>query len=281
VPQRAAKSLFSALVIEPARMVAGLWGRWDLVWQFTHRAIEVRHRGSRLGALWALVNPLTMLGLYFFVFGIIYETRFDQVPGETAYDFSLALFLGLALFHVFTETLSAAPSLIVTNPNFVKKVVFPLEILPVAQLGAAVFHLLVSLSLILLGSMFGTLGLSWHVLWLPVLLLPLVLLSMGVSWLLAAVGVFIRDIGQVTAFIATALLFASGVMYPLKRLSGGFEFLHYNPLLQIVDLARHAVLWQHPVNWHDLAFVYACSVAIFALGAVVFAVLRKSFAEVI
>lgn len=263
-------------------MIAGLWGRWDLVWQFTHRAIEVRHRGSRLGALWALVTPLTMLGLYFFIFGIIYSTRFNQFHGETAYDFSLALFLGLALFHVFTETLSAAPSLILTNPNFVKKVVFPLEILPVAQLGAAVFHLLVSLGLVLFGSMFGTLGLSWHVLWLPVLLLPLVLLSMGVSWLLAALGVFIRDIGQVTAFVATALLFASGVMYPPEKLPAGFEFLRdYNPLLQIVDLARHVVLWHHPIAWSELAYVYACSVVIFALGAMVFAVLRKSFAEVI
>lgn len=262
-------------------MVAGLWGRWDLVWQFTHRAIELRHRGSRLGAAWALVNPLTMLALYFFVFGIINNTRFNQVPGETAYDFSLALFLGLVLFHVFTETLSAAPGLIVTNPNFVKKVVFPLEILPVAQLGAAIFHLVVSLGLVLFGSMFGTLGLSWHVLWLPVLVLPLVLLSMGMSWLLAAVGVFIRDIGQVTAFLATALLFASGVMYPPDKLQGGFEFLRYNPLLQIVDLARHAVLWHHPMDWSALGYVYVCGAAFFALGAATFAVLRKSFAEVI
>lgn len=114
-----------ALFVEPTRMVGGLWAHRELIWKFTHRAIEVRHRGSRLGPLWALVNPLSMLVLYFIVFGRIYGTRFGVLPGETEFDFSLALFLGLSLFHVFTETLSASPAMITGNPNFVKKVVFP------------------------------------------------------------------------------------------------------------------------------------------------------------
>jgi lipopolysaccharide transport system permease protein len=269
------------LVLEPARMVAGLWGRRDLIWQFTHRAIELRHRGSRLGAFWALLNPLSMLALYFFIFGYIYDTRFGQLAGETKYDFSLALFLGLSLFHVFTETLSAAPSVILTNPNFVKKVVFPLEVLPVAQLGAAAFHLSVSVGLVLFGSIFGTAGLTWSVLWLPVLVLPLFMLSLGIGWLLSAVGVFLRDIGQITPFAATMLLFASAVMYPPSKIPAGFEWLRYNPLLQIVDLARRVVLWHEPIAWDKLGYIYACAIVVFAVGATFFALLRKSFAEVI
>ncbi len=259
----------------------GLWSRRELIVQFTHRSIEIRHRGSKLGALWSLLNPLTMLGLYFVVFGIIYEQRFGVLPGETRYDFSLALFLGLTLFHGFTEMLSWSPALITSNPNFVKKVVFPLEVLPVAQTGAALFHQGVSLGLVLIGSAFGTTGLTWTVLWLPVILLPLLLLSLGMSWFLAGLGVFIRDVGQVTAFVATALLFASAVMYPPSRIPESLDFLRFNPLLQIVDLARNVVLWQQPMPWARLAYVYAFGVAVFGVGAVFFSLLRKSFAEVI
>ena len=154
------KNLTNALIVDPLRMVGGLWTRRELIAQFTRRNIEMKHRGSRLGAFWALINPLSMLGLYYVVFGIIYNTKFNVLPGETAIDVLLAMFLGLSLFHAFSETLSWAPGLITTNPNFVKKVVFPLEVLPVAQIGAAAFHLAVGLALVLLGSFFGTAGLT-------------------------------------------------------------------------------------------------------------------------
>ena len=149
-----------------------------------------------------------MLALYFVVFGVIYGTRFNVLPDGTPFDFSLALFMGL-IPTVFSETLAWAPGVIVANPNFVKKVVFPLEVLPVANMGATAFHLMVSLALVLLGSVFSTAGLSVSMLWLPALMLPLLLLSLGIAWALAALGVFIRDIGQVTAYVSTALLFAS------------------------------------------------------------------------
>ena len=277
---RLASNLFNSLVIEPARMVAGLWTKRELIWQFTHRNIELRHRGSRLGAFWALLNPLTMLALYYFVFGRVYEAYFLD-PEETELDFALALFLGLALFHVFTETLSAAPGIIISNPNFVKKVVFPLEVLPIAQLGAAVFHLSVGLGLVLVGSVFSTAGLTWHVVWLPALILPLLLLSAGVSFFLAALGVFLRDVGQITAFAATALLFSSAVMYPPSKIPAGFEFLRFNPLLQIVDLSRVTVLWHQFPAIDKLVFVYGVGIAAFIFGAIFFSLLRKSFAEVI
>lgn len=273
--------LVAALVLDPARMVLGLWARRDLIGQFTRRAVEMRHRGSRLGPLWALINPLSMLALYFFVFGHIYGTRFGSLPGETELDFAVALFLGLSLFHVFTEVLAQAPTAVLNQPNFVKKVVFPLEILPVAQVGAALFHFAAGLILVAVGSALGTGGLSWQLLQLPLLVIPLALLSLGVGWLLAAVGVFLRDIGQVTAFVATALLFASAVMYPPTKIPGGFEWLRHNPLLQIVDLARRTALWHQPMPWEQLAYVSGASLFVFAVGAITFSLLRKSFAEVI
>ena len=275
------KGLVSSLILEPSKMVAGLWSRRDLIRQFTRRSIELRHRGSRLGAFWALINPLSMLALHFVVFGIFFGQRFGVLPGETRFDFSLAMFLGLALFHVFAETLGAASSLIVANPNFVKKVVFPLEILPVAQIGATAFHLAVSVGLVLVGGLFGTAGLSLHVLWLPVLVLPLLLFCLGVAWMLAALGVFLRDIGQLTGFVSSALMFASAVSFSPEKIPPELHFLHYNPLFQIVDLARKVVLWQQAMPMDKLAYVYASAVVVCAAGAVFFSLLKKSFAEVI
>ena len=278
------KSLFHALVTDPLRMVAGLWGRRELIGQFTRRNIELRHRGSRLGAFWALINPLTMLGLYYVIFGVIYNTQF-RGQGETAFDVLLAMFLGLTLFHAFSETLSWAPNLISSNPNFVKKVVFPLEVLPVAQIGAATFHLAVSLSLVVAGSALSRHGLTWHVLWLPVLVLPLLMLSLGTAWLVAALGVFVRDIGQLSAFVVTVLLFASAVMFPadmiVQRSPALWTLLQHNPILQIVDLARHTVLWHEPMQLPMLLQVYVVAGTVFTGGAVFFALLRRSFAEVI
>src|SRR5436190_5703017 len=109
VTESSTPTLFSALVVDPWRMVTGLWDRRELISQFTHRNIELRHRGSRLGAFWALLNPLSMLALYFVVFGIFFDQRFGELKGETRYDFSLAMFLGLAMFHAFSETLAWAP----------------------------------------------------------------------------------------------------------------------------------------------------------------------------
>jgi lipopolysaccharide transport system permease protein len=275
-------ALLHALIVDPWRMVAGLWSRRDLIVQFTERNIELRHRGSRLGAFWALLNPLSMLGLYFVVFGLFFNQTFKVMPGETRYDFSLAMFLGLALFHVFAETLSFAPGIITSNPNFVKKVVFPLEVLPVANVGSSAFHLGVSLGLVLLGSAFGsTIHLSLHVLWLPVLVLPLLLIALGVAWLLAALGVFLRDIGQIMAFLSTALLFATAVTFPPELALERVSLLRYNPLFQIIDLARRTVLWQLPMSFDKLAYVYIAAFVVFSAGAVFFALLRKSFAEVI
>ncbi len=276
------RSVVSAVVVDPWRMVAGLWRHRELIGQFTHRNIELRHRGSRLGAFWALINPLSMLALYFVVFGIIYDQRFGVLTGETTYDYSLALFLGLALFHAFSETLAWAPGVITANPNFVKKVVFPLEVLPVAHMGATAFHLAVGLGLVLLGSAFGaTVRLSVHMLWLPVIVLPLLLLSLGVAWFLAALGVFLRDIGQLTAFASTALMFATAVMFPVAKIPATLQWVRYNPLLKILDLARNTVLWQQPMAYGELLYVYTCAAAVFITGAVFFALLRKSFAEVL
>jgi lipopolysaccharide transport system permease protein len=270
--------------LNPIAISRTAWRNRDLAWQFAVREIELRHRGSRLGAIWALVNPLSMLALYWFIFGLIFSSRFNVLPHETQFDFVLAMFFGLTMFQVFSETLGWGPTIIASNPNFVKKVVFPLEVLPLAKIGDAAYHLGVSLTLVLVGSIFGTTGLGWSVFWLPVLVFPLLLLALGVGWALASIGVFVRDVSQLTPFLGTALQFASAVMFAptkMRDVPHAWEILRWNPLLQILDLGRRVVLWHQPMNWTWLGYVYLVSLAVFAAGHACFTLLRKSFAEVI
>jgi len=257
----------------------------DLWWQFTVRAIEVRHRGSYLGMFWSVLNPLLMLGLYMSVFGIIFKSKFGVLPHETPVDFALAMFLGLVLFHVIAETLGIGPTIIIANPNLVKKVVFPLEVLPLAQLGASWFHLLISLTLLLVGilAMGRSLTLT-GLLWLPILLLPFLLFTAGLCWFLAALGVFFRDINQLIQFIAQIILWASAVFYPTSRIRGApavWAVLKWNPFLQTVQLTRDALLWHQPVNLASLAYTYAAGAAAFFAGSWFFKKMQPAFADVI
>lgn len=273
-------------MLSPVHIGAKIWRHRDLLWQFTLREIHIRHKASRLGMVWALINPLSMLVLYWFVFGEIFGSRFRPLPiEETKLDFAIALFLGLSLFHVFSETLGWSPSLIASNPNFVKKVVFPLEMLPVAKIGDTAFHLAMSLGLIVVASGFSTEGLGLEVLWLPVLVLPLLMIALGMAWTVAAIGVFLRDISQVTAFVSTAVMFASAVPYSasqiLTKAPEFWPFLRLNPILQVIDLTRHVVLWHDPMNWTKLGYVYAAGFAALLAGHLCFSVFRRSFAEVI
>lgn len=278
-----ASSSVNAL-LNPWCIFRNLWRHRELAWQFAVREIELRHRGSRLGAIWALVNPLSMLALYWFIFGKIFGSRFGVLPTETEYDFVLAMFFGLAMFQVFSETLGWGPIVIASNPNFVKKVVFPLEVLPVAKIGDAAYHLAVSLTLVLVCSLFGSVGLTWGIFWLPILVLPLLMLALGIAWTLSALGVFVRDVTQLTPFVSTALQFASAVMFAptkIQQVPHAWEILRFNPLLQILDIGRTVVLWAQPMPWAKLGYVYAFALITLILGHACFMVLRRSFAEVI
>lgn len=252
----------------------------DLWWQFTVRAVEMRHRGSYLGFAWSVLNPLLMAALYVSVFGLIFRGRFHVLPDETGPDFAIGVFLGLILFHLVAETLALAPSIIVGQPNLVKKVVFPLEMLPVAQLSALWFHAMISLALCLAAQLMLGRGLGAGLLWLPAILVPLLLLTLGLGWLLAAAGVFLRDIGQVLPVLSQVVLWASAVFYSPGALPpAGWAVLRWNPLLHTVVLARETSLWNRPVAPAHLAYTWLAGAAVFFAGAWFFRTTKRSFAE--
>lgn len=258
--------------------------RHSLWWQFTLRAIEMRHRGSYLGFIWAVLTPLFTAALYVVVFGFIFDGRFHVLPDETGADYAIGVFLGLILFHLVSETLTAGPTIVLSQPNLVKKVVFPVEILPLAQLGAFWFHAMISLGLVVLAALTVGHGLSVTGLaWLPVILLPLLLLTIGLGWLLATAGVYFRDVTQIVPLLSQILLWSSAVFFTPEKIAEksaiGWSILKWNPLLHTIDLARNALLWDQPVNIARLGYTWAFGAAMFALGYAVFRASKRTFAE--
>jgi lipopolysaccharide transport system permease protein len=271
-------------MLEAVRAVsASLAKNRSLWWQFVKRQVELRHKGSHLGLAWSFISPLLMLGLYVLVFGFIFEGRLKpDAAVESRIEYALVVFLGLALHHFVAEVLTSAPGLIAGNPNFVKKVVFPLELLPAANLGAAGVHLLITLGLVFTGALIGGVPITAGVAWLPVLMVPLLLGALGLSLALASMGVFWRDVVQITQFLVLVLMFASAVFYPVSKIPpAAWDFLRYNPLLLLIEQARSTAFWGQPMNFRHLGYLYAFGFAAYGVGALLFQRLRGSFADVL
>jgi lipopolysaccharide transport system permease protein len=253
-----------------------------LIWQFLKRDIAQRYRGAFFGIGWSFITPLLMLSVYVFVFGFVFKSRFGVSEQETTVDYGLALFCGLNLFNLFSELVLRSPSLILQNPNYVKKVVFPLEILSVMATGTAVFHCLVAFIplAIGLGLTRGTLPVT--ILYLPLFVAPLALAVCGLSWVLAAIGVFIRDIQQALSPGVLILMFLSAIFYPIQAVpEQARHLLALNPMITLIDNARKAIVWGIRPDYVALAYLAAGSILLFLLGYIVFIRSRSAFADVI
>jgi lipopolysaccharide transport system permease protein len=219
------------------------WRNRSLLMQMVVREILGRYRGSIFGLVWSLFNPLLMLGVYTFVFSVVFKARWHvEMEGKT--EFAIVLFAGMIVFGLFAECLNRAPNLILENSNFVKKVIFPLEIFPWVSVGAALFHALISLAVLMAFMLLA--GNAWHatIIMLPLVILPVILLALGFGWLLGSLGVYLRDVGQVIGLATTALMFLSPVFYPLSALPEELRsYLALNPLAFVIESARDVVIW--------------------------------------
>ncbi|TXI20504.1 MAG: ABC transporter permease [Nitrosomonas sp.] len=249
------------------------------------REITGRYRGSFLGLLWSFINPLLMLAIYTFIFSVVFKVRLNQEINayyDDEFAFALLLFAGLIIFNLFSECISRAPTLILTNVNYVKKIIFPLEILPWVTLGSALFHAGISFLVLLLFLLLIDHAIHWTLIFLPIIIFPLLLLIMGFSWLLASIGVFVRDIGQFIGLILTALLFMSPIFYPASALPESIrDYLFLNPLTFIIEQTRQTVLFGHLPDWFGLIIYYAIAALIAWAGLAWFEKTRKGFADVL
>lgn len=268
--------------INPIRGVRNIWKHRELIRQFTQREIEGRYRGSLLGLLWSFVNPLIQLLIYTFVFGFIFSARWPNARSDNLAEFALTLFCGITAFNIFGESISRAPTTILGVPNYVKKVVFPLEILSVSSIGAALFHGAISVGILLVGNLLMSGYFPWTVLLFPFVLIPLVFLCLGLSWLLASLGVFIRDIGYIIALVVQVLLFTSPIFFPIDRIPEPFRaYIQFNPLSSIVENFRRVLLWGQVPNWGELGIWSIVTGIIMLLGYAWFMKTRKAFADVL
>ena len=241
-----------------------------------------RYKGSFLGLTWSLFNPILMLTVYTFVFSVIFKSRWGNDANAGHADFAIVLFTGLIVFNLFSECINRSTCLITSNVNFVKKVVFPIEILPVVNLLAALFHAGISLIVLFIAILAFKHQLHLTILLLPVITIPLMLSILGLSWALASLGVYIRDVPQTISIIVTILMFLSPVFYPLSALPPYFQkVVMLNPLAFMIEEARKVVYFGTEPNWSMLAINMIVGLVVCIAGFAFFQKTKKGFADVL
>jgi lipopolysaccharide transport system permease protein len=253
----------------------------DLVWQLTKRDVVGRYRGSVMGLSWSLFHPLLMLAVYTFVFSGIFRARWGGAVDRTT-DFAVILFVGMLIHGLFAECVNRAPALVLSNPNFVKKVVFPLEVLPWVSMGSALFHMAAGLVVLFAFLGLGSLDLPATAILFPLVLLPFVFFTMGVSWFLGATGVFLRDLSHVTGLVTSVLLFLSPVFYPVSAVPEAYQpLLRLNPLTFVIEQSRDVLIWGTAPYWIGLGAYAAAGYLVAVGGFWWFQKTRRGFADVL
>lgn len=263
------------------RPLSALLEHRSLTLELAKRDVLGRYRGASFGLLWSLISPFLMLMVYTFAFGTVMGSRWPQVgAGDTR--FSIILFSALIVHGFFAEVLNKAPTLVTANPNFVKRVVFPIDILPWPLVLSALFHAGTTLVVFLAMRLAMEGQVAWTTVFFPLVMLPLAVLCLGLGWFLSALGVYLRDISQVTPMLSLAMLFLSTAMMPLDSVPEAYRWVFaLNPLSFIIDQARDVLLWQRLPDFAGLARYLGLSLLLAWAGRYAFARARAGFADVL
>jgi lipopolysaccharide transport system permease protein len=257
-----------------------IWRHRSLIRTMVRRDILGRYRGSFAGTFWTFLNPLILMLTYFFVFGVVLRTRFPSDPSRTG--FALYFLAGMLPWLAFSEAAGRAPLVMIEHRNFVKKLVFPVETLPVNLVVAGFVSQLFAILLFLVVSLIARGSVPPSVVWLPVLIVPQLLFTAGVSWFLAALGVFFRDLAQINGFLLTLWFFLTPICYPEASLPPqALVILGKNPLFTLVRGYRAVLLEGIAPTWRSTWKLWLVAWLVFILGYAWFYKLRKSFTDVI
>jgi len=275
------RSLFSYM--HPVRFVASLWRCRELLIQFSKREISSRYKGSVLGIFWAFAQPIMMLAIYTFVFGVIFRSRWPRSGGDGGImSYALVIFCGIACFNLINECVGRAPSLIKDNINLVKKVIFPLETLPLSVLGASLYH--GAIIFLILAAANAVVNFSFHytIIALPLILLPMVFMIMGLSWLVAGLGVVMTDMQPMITLFNTVWFFLTPVFYSIDSIPAAIKpFMMLNPMAFIVDSVRRVILWGEWPQWHLLGIWLLVSFFMMLAGYALFMWGKENFADLV
>jgi lipopolysaccharide transport system permease protein len=275
--------IINAVTSTPRFLVVSIVRNASLIWQMTKREVVGRYRGSVFGLAWSFFNPLLMLAVYSFVFSFVFKSRWSgDVADQGHAQFAMMLFVGMTVHGLFAECINRSPHLILNNPSYVKKIVFPLEILPVVALLSAFFHTAISLLVLLLAFAIFKHFVFATIAFLPIVLLPLMFISLGLGWFLAATGVFVRDIAQITGLLTTVLMFLSPVFYSASALPAKYRFwLELNPLTFFIEQSRGVLLEGQFPDFGMLGIYLIGGFAIACAGLKSFQFARRGFADVL
>jgi lipopolysaccharide transport system permease protein len=270
------------LKTSPVAIITSFWLNRQLIWQMTKRDVIGRYRGSVMGLSWSFFNPILMLAVYTFVFSVVFKARWSESGENSKTEFAIILFAGLIVHGMFAECVNRAPGLILSNVNYVKKVVFPLEILPWVTMGSALFHAAINIVVLLIFYGVINFSLNWTFVFLPLVLAPLMLITMGATWFLAATGVYLRDIGQTTGIITAIMMFLSPVFYPISALPEIYQrWLHLNPLTFIIEQTRNVLIWGRTPDMKGIGLYAVVSLMVAWIGYIWFQKTRRGFADVL
>jgi len=267
----------------PIKMTRNLWRYRDLIRELARRELSQRYRGSYLGFIWTLIVPLITLAIYTFVFAFIFDARWATSSDQpTTVNYALVLFAGLTAYNIFSEVVSLSTTLIIKVPNYVKKVVFPLEIYPIVIISVAVILSLVNVGIIVLANLILTNSISSNLYLLPIAYIPLIFLCMAMSWFLASLGVYIRDLAQVIPVLLTIMFFLSPIVYPIEAVPEQLQpILYLNPLTTITECFRQSLLWSGAFPWVGWSIWTLISFGLAMLGYAWFMGTKKGFADVL
>jgi lipopolysaccharide transport system permease protein len=265
----------------PGAAIGSFWRHRALILQLVKREVVGRYSGSFFGVVWSFINPLLMLTIYTFVFGVVFKSRWRPTSSDPM-EFAVVMFAGVMLHSFIAECLTRAPVLIVGNVNFVKKVVFPLEIFAWVAVGTALFHMLIAMLILGAAILIWQGHLLWSLILVPVLILPFALATVGLVWFISSLGVYLRDIGQLMGIMSSLLIFLAPVFYPLHSVPAGLaDYLYLNPITFVLEQVRNAAVWGTGVDWAGWGLYCVVAYVVAWLGFTWFQRMRGGFADVL
>lgn len=268
--------------LNPFNALLGIWKGRDLLKQFVRRNIEGRYKGTMIGLVWMVVTPLVMLAVYTFIFGVVFKVRWGAGLGDSKVAFALIMFCGMTVFNIFSESVNGSVGIVSGNPNYVKKVVFPLELLPASAVLSACFFGLIWIGILLLGIILFLHKFCFAAVCLPLIFIPLIFFSCGFAWFVASLGVFVRDLAHVIGIVLQVLYFMTPIFYSVEMVPENLRIILFlNPLTSIVQSTRQVLMFNQWPDWRVLGIVTLLSMIIFQFGYFWFMKTKRGFADVL